>query len=527
MTSQLNITKRSLGVVFNADRAADILVWAPWATSVAVKLHSDSTALPLTKSTTGDWLLTTDKLKPGDQYSFVLDDEKVYPDPASLAQPQGLYGPSQAINTAAFFWEDSCWVNPSVDDYMIYEIDVKAFTPEGTLDGVAHRLGHLKELGINAIGVSPVTPFPNAGEQYVANDFLFAIPTIYGSALQFQHLVNACHYEGIAVIIDIVYDLAERQGDEQTADEALQQARRRYLTENALMWFRDFHVDAIRFEADTNLPEAKQLVTQIRECTNALTARTGRHHYLLVEQVAPATPTERTQPEQGGLPLLANGDLYYPETYAGAGSLIRTFRNDCLYDTQFSMALEEFFDKEPEAELGELFSVISHRTAETKTDLTQAQPAATIRLESLKLLAGSLLVSPHIPTLMMGEEWGGDNPFNDQTQLLYQYHQALTALRRDQPALHHPSRKQIALVSQHDDQVVFLHRWHKDNHVLCLMNFSPQQQPVTLPNLNKKWRKLLDSAEPRWQGPGAAPDSLSDADTTVLQPESIVIYRGK
>ena len=45
----------------------------------------------------GNWKTETDQIRPGDLYKIVLDD-KEYPDPASLSQPEGVHGFSKAIN---------------------------------------------------------------------------------------------------------------------------------------------------------------------------------------------------------------------------------------------------------------------------------------------------------------------------------------------------------------------------------------------------------------------------------------------
>ena len=56
-----------------------------------------------------------------------------------------------------------------------------------------------------------------------------------------------------------------------------------------------------------------------------------------------------------------------------------------------------------------------------------------------------------------------------------------------------------------ETQTLLLHRWHEGEHVMCLMNFSKEQQQLTLPTYKNDWQKILDSAAPEWNGPVAAP----------------------
>lgn len=130
---QLTTKKRSIGVTFSAENLAQVLVWAPHANHVALKINGQPAALPLQQETMGYWHLKTSQLSPDDLYTFVLDGENERSDPASLCQPQGVFGPSKAINTAFFEWEDQSWVNPALENYLLYEIHVGTFTPEGTL----------------------------------------------------------------------------------------------------------------------------------------------------------------------------------------------------------------------------------------------------------------------------------------------------------------------------------------------------------------------------------------------------------
>jgi maltooligosyltrehalose trehalohydrolase len=112
---------------------------------------------------------------------------------------------------------------------------------------------------------------------------------------------------------------------------------------------------------------------------------------------------------------------------------------------------------------------------------------------------------------------------------MLRYYQMLIRLRKQHPALRHLNRQQLAVTVQEEQQTLVLHRWHEDQHVRCLLNFSSEPQTVSVPVDGGSWQKLLDSADPQWQGadkaePSSAPDSIPDNNVITLSPESIVIY---
>jgi maltooligosyltrehalose trehalohydrolase len=55
------------------------------------------------------------------------------------------------------------------------------------------------------------------------------------------------------------------------------------------------------------------------------------------------------------------------------------------------------------------------------------------------------------------------------------------------------------------------------------MNFSKSQQTVSV-TTEQRWKKVFDSADPQWNGPGASADLLTNISVLALQPESIILY---
>src|SRR5687768_11937143 len=116
----MEVTKRNIGVVFNGGRA-EVKVWAPLLHKVELELTEKHLFFLLTKDEWGYWKTETDQLQPGDLYRFRLDDGQSLPDPASLSQPQGVHGPSQALDIQGFNWNDTDWRNHDLESYILYE----------------------------------------------------------------------------------------------------------------------------------------------------------------------------------------------------------------------------------------------------------------------------------------------------------------------------------------------------------------------------------------------------------------------
>jgi len=298
----LDVNRRMHGVNFNSKGEAEVTVWSPESTKVEISFKGKK--LPLVRFGSGYWRLATNEISPGDLYRLVLNDQKNYPDPASLSQPQGVHGPSEAVDLKNFKWTDDKWINPSLSDYIFYELHVGTFTEEGTFHSIIAKLDHLKELGINAIEIMPVAQF--AGDRNWGYDgvFPFAPHNAYGGARGLQELVDACHSKGIAVVLDVVYNHLGPEGNYLgeygpyftekyktpwghaiNFDDSWCDGVRNYFIENALMWFRDFHVDALRLDAVHAIKDFSpvHILREIREHVNELMNQTGCKYYLIVE----------------------------------------------------------------------------------------------------------------------------------------------------------------------------------------------------------------------------------------------------
>lgn len=616
MKTEINVNERSTGVNFRPDNQAEVAVWAPLAKQVALRVAGHTGVISLTQEELGYWCIMTDQIKPGDLYHIVIDGKKDLPDPASLAQPQGVHGPSQAIDATQYTWQDQQWANHPLEDYLLYELHTGTFTPEGTFAAIETKLDYLVELGITAIEIMPVAQFPDSRNWGYDGVFPYTVQNSYGGADGLKHLVDACHAKGIAVVLDVVYNHFGPEGnyfrefgpyftskhctpwgDAINFDDVWCNGVRRYYIENVLMWFRDFHIDALRLDAVHAIVDLSpsHILRDIREHVDRLMETTGRRHYLIVESDL-NDPRFINPLAKGGYGMDAQwSDEFhhalrvtvgeerkgYYADYNGVGDLAKAYRDAYVYDGQFSHFRERLFGGKVDKNPGQQFIVFSQNHDQVGNRMLGERSSQLLSFDTLKVMAGAVLVSPFLPLLFMGEEWAESNPFLyfvshtdpelaeavregrkkefsafnqhgeapdpmaeatfDESKLqwdlqhkrphqtLLRYYQTLIALRKKLPALRHLNRQQLAVTEQPGQATLVLHRWHGDEHVLCMLNFAPADELITLPALGKNWQKQVDSTEPQWAGLAGPPsrtipDTLTDAQILTLPPESFVIY---
>lgn len=375
--TRVDVKKRSVGINFTEEGRAEVSIWAPLAEKVSVSLSAKST-IPLTKNELGYWRTVTVDIKPGDLYKIVLDG-KEYPDPASLSQPEGVHGFSKAINANDIIVNNTGWNNLPLEKYVIYELHTGTFTPGGTFAAMEEKLDYLKELGVNAIEIMPVSQFPGGRNWGYDGVFPFAVQHSYGGAEGLAHLVQACHEKGLAVILDVVYNHLGPEGNYLGAfgpyftdkyntpwgnainfDDAWCDGVRQYFIENALMWFRDFHIDALRLDAVHAIKDfgPVHILREIKQHVDRLMDETGHKHYLIVESDLNdnrfINPVEEhgfgmdaqwTDEFHHALRITAGeGRTGYYSDFTGLEHLAKAYKDAYVFDGQFSSPEKNFLE---------------------------------------------------------------------------------------------------------------------------------------------------------------------------------------
>ena len=442
---QIDIDKRTLGVNFTADGKADVAVWGPLQKTVRLVTESDRT-IELTKDEMGFWRAVTDEIKEGDLYKIFLDKDQIFPDPASVYQPEGVHGFSKAVNVQKFEWNDNSWKNLRLEEYVLYELHTGTFTPEGTFAGLEKKLPYLKELGINAIEIMPVSQFPGGRNWGYDGVFPYAVQNTYGGPDGLKHLVQACHDLGLAVILDVVYNHMGPEGNYLGAfgpyftdkyntpwgnainfDDEWCDGVRQYFIENVLMWFRDFHIDALRMDAVHAIKDfsSTHILREIKQHVNRLMAATGRIHYLIVELDLNDNRFINPLDQQGfgmdcqwvdefhhALRVTAGEERsgYYSD-FNGLAHLAKSYKDAYVFDGQYSEHRKKTFGIKAENTPGKQFIVFSQNHDQVGNRMLGERTSTLVSFEMQKLMVAAVLVSPYLPMLFMGEEYAEPNPF--------------------------------------------------------------------------------------------------------------------
>jgi maltooligosyltrehalose trehalohydrolase len=615
---EIDIRKRKIGLNFNEKGAAEIYLWAPYASSVS--LFANGSALNLIKRDFGYWYLETSAVKEGDKYCFKFQqsgetEEQTAngtflsrADPASLWQKDGVAGNSTAFNLNTFQWSDQHWTGLSLENFIIYELHTGTFTDKGDFSSVTEKLQYLKDLGITAIEIMPVAQFSGDRNWGYDGVFPFATQNSYGGPEALKKLINKCHEADLAVVLDVVYNHMGPEGNYfndfgpyftdkyQTPwgqainfDDANCDPVRNYFIENVLMWFRDFHVDALRMDAVHAIKDfsANHILQDIKNHVNQLSEYTGKSHQLIVE-LDLNDPKYINNPETGGYGMDAqwvdefhhalrvtagqeqNG--YYAD-FNGIEHLAKAYNDAYVYDGQYSPHREKKFGAKASANEGKQFVVFSQNHDQVGNRMLGERTSELVSFEMSKLLAAAVFCSPFLPLLFMGEEYGETNRFqfftshsdeelieavrkgrkaefaafhsgettpdpqSDETFLtskldwnkisqhphrdLMQYYKALIGLRKEYKALSILNRNNIKATSLAEQNCLILERWHEDERLLCLMNFSDQPQTLTLEN-GYQYYNIFNSSSVLWGG--TSDEILPVQNKATIFPESILIF---
>ena len=245
-------------------------VWAPRGRRVSVVLESGAAAgeHPLDAEPDGYFAGRVAGAGTGDRYRYRVGD-KLLPDPAARAQPDGPHGPSQVVDPTTFIWTDAAWRGAALPGQIFYELHIGTFTREGTWAAATCELPALADLGITVIELAPVAEFPGRFGWGYDGVCLFAPTRLYGTPDDMRRFVDAAHALNLGVILDVVYNhlgpdgnmlsdyadsyFTERYSNDWGAsidfDGPNAGPVREFFLANAGYWVDEFHLDGLRLDA--------------------------------------------------------------------------------------------------------------------------------------------------------------------------------------------------------------------------------------------------------------------------------------
>ncbi len=420
-------------------------VCAPYLSSLSLQLCERP---PLTMTRDGeDFQLVVPEAVPGDTYSFLFDDGCLRPDPVSRFQPRGVHGPSQVVDPDAFVWSDRDWKGIALSDYILYEIHIGTFTPQGTFAGAISKLDYLKNLGITAIELMPVGEFPGARNWGYDQVDLYAPHSAYGGPHGLKTFMDACHQSGLAVVLDVVYNhlgpegnyLAEfgpyytdhyrtPWGRAMNYDGTFSDGVRRFVIDNALYWLTEYHVDALRLDAIHEIFDfsARPILAELRDCFHEQAAHLGREAWVIAESDLNDVRVLNSRVEGGHALdaqwldefhhavrgyLVPGANRGYLTGFGELRHIQKAITEGFVHDGGYSSYRRRHFGSSSRDLPGNRFVAFIQNHDQIANTSQGARLSHLMPLEQYKVAVALLLCSPCSPLLFMGEEFAEISPF--------------------------------------------------------------------------------------------------------------------
>lgn len=562
----------------------------------------------------GYWQVSINDLPVDARYFFQPNGERDYPDPASGYQPEGVHGPSQVVEHS-YKWSDMQWKNIPLEEFIIYELHVGTFTPEGTFEAIIPRLAELKATGINAIEIMPIAQFPGNRNWGYDGVYPYAVQNSYGGPDALKKLVDACHQKGIAIILDVVYNHQGPEGnylgvfapyfstryhtlwgDAINFDWEWSDGVREFYAQNALYWFEHFHIDGLRFDAIHAIFDFgpvhfwEYLYKQVKELEQKLAKPL---HLIAESDLNDPRVIDAIEKRGYGFDAQWLDDFHHSlykilykedkDRYNDFGKMEQLAK---AYTDGFVFSGDEWANMRkrkygaPSAGIpGNKFVVFNINHDQTGNRPDGARLSMLVDFDRTKIAAAALFLSPYIPMLFMGEEYGDDTPFyyfvshsdpqlveavrkgrkeefkdsgfnteppdaqDEKTfrasvihwekrkegkhKIILEWHQELIRLRQNLSPLKSFEKKDV-LAETIGDAGLMLTRKSEKEQLIALFNFSEKALNYTIPSSIDGAIKILDSKEKKWMEHAIhdkiAPEKISSNQTFTLWPLSVTVY---
>ncbi|MEF2551516.1 malto-oligosyltrehalose trehalohydrolase [Aurantimonas sp. A2-1-M11] len=444
-------------------------LWAPGAGRAELAIgrpDKDCDFLPMDKDAEGWWRIATDQVAVGGGYGFRVDDGMVVPDPAARAQMGDVHGLSQLVDPKSYAWKTADWTGRPWEEVVFYELHAGTFTQNGTFDAMIEKLDYLRDLGITAIELMPVAQFGGRRGWGYDGVLLYCPHEAYGGVEGLKRLVDAAHERGLMVFLDVVYNHFGPEGNyigsyaPEFFHEEIhtpwgaaiaydEQPVREFMIDNALFWLEEYRIDGLRLDAIDSIKDTTDtpLVRELAERVRA--AFPNRHVHLTTED--DRNITWHVERGETGQPKLVSGE--WNDDFHHCAHVIATHEYDNYYTDYVGHSVEQMAKC---LATGFVFQGehSEHRGRNVGESSAHLPPTAFVNFiqnhdqignrafgdrltdlgsrRAVECLQAILLLSPQIPLMFMGEEFGDTHPFSFFTDFDGELGAAVREGRRDE-----------------------------------------------------------------------------------------------
>lgn len=428
------------------DGRAQFRLWAPSATSLALRLFRNGRPqqLPMHRDADGIYTLDADA-REGDRYLYVVNTEQAVPDPVSRFLPEGVHGPTEIVNPELFPWTDTQWRGLDYNEYILYELHIGTFTPEGTFDSAIERIPYLKKLGITAVELMPVNAFPGKHNWGYDGVGLYAVQESYGGPAALRRFVDAAHAQGLAVVLDVVYNHLGNEGNylrlfgpyftshhKTPWGEAINydtdgcEHVRRFVIDNALYWIREYHLDGLRLDAVQTIKDdsPRNLLEELQQNVQALAQELGRKVAVIAETDENDPRYVRPFGSGFGLQGFWSDDFHhaihafftgerqgYYQDFGDPEQIVRALRDGYTFQGEHF----KFWNARrgrPAIDVKLPSNVICIQNHDQVGNRAKGERLTTLVPRGARYVAAALLLlAPHTPLIFMGQEYDESHPF--------------------------------------------------------------------------------------------------------------------
>ena len=420
--------------------------WAPNAQSLAIRLFRNGRQqdLPMQRNAAGEYTLEAEA-QAGDRYLCVINGEQAVPDPVSRLLPEGVHGPAEIVDPNRFAWTDAQWEGLDFEEYIIYELHIGTFTPEGTLDGTIEKLPYLKSLGITAIELMPVNAFPGKHNWGYDGVGLYAVQQSYGGPEALRRFVDAAHAHGLAVVLDVVYNHLGNEGnylrlfgpyftDHHTTPwgEAINydtdgcEHVRRFVIDNALYWIREYHLDGLRLDAVQTIKDdsPRHLLDELQQNVQTLAQELGRKVTVVAETDENDPKYVRPFGSGYGLQGFWSDDFHhavhafftgerqgYYQDFGHPEQIVRALRDGYVFQGEYFNFWKAKRGK-PAIDVDARCNVVCIQNHDQVGNRAKGDRLTMLVPRGVRYVAAALLLlGANTPLLFMGQEYDESNPF--------------------------------------------------------------------------------------------------------------------